>query len=82
MGNIGSTIPGAAEVAATLISQQLDAPSYRPRRRKHAPGVSNASNSALTTATDDTVAGTQSPGYGALRICGSPSPLSRNEGRK
>lgn len=42
----------AAQVAATLISLQLDTPNYRPPKRKHVPEASDASSSALTTTSD------------------------------
>jgi hypothetical protein len=57
-----------------LISQQLDTPNYRPRKRKHAPELSDASNSALTTASDAAVAGTQGQGPDASRLRDSPPP--------
>lgn len=69
----------AAQVAATLISQQLDTPNYRPRKRKYAPEVSDASNATLTTASDAAVTGTESPGPDVPRLCDSPSPPSRND---
>jgi hypothetical protein len=62
-----------------LISQQLDTPNYRPRKRKYAPEVSDASKSTLTTASDAAVAGTESPGPDGSRLCNFPFPPSRNE---
>ena len=69
----------AAQVAATLISQQLDTPNYRPPKRKHVPEVNDASSSALTTALDDAVSGTAGQGPDASRLCDSSSSPNPND---
>lgn len=69
----------AAQVAATLISQQLGTPNYRPPKRKHVPEVSDASSSTLTTALDDAVSGTAGQDPDASTLCDSSSSPSPND---
>jgi hypothetical protein len=69
----------AAQVAATLISQQLDTPNCRPPKRKYVPEVSDASNSVLTTASDAAVAGTEGHGPNASRLRDSSSSPIPND---
>lgn len=69
----------AAQVAATLISQQLDTPNYRSPKRKHVPEVSDDSNSALATASDAAVAGTEGHVLDTSRLRESSSSPIAND---
>lgn len=71
----------AAQVAATLISQQLDTPNCRPPKRKYVPEASEAPSSALTTASGDTVSGTPEQGPD-VNYSSSPSPNVNSQDRQ
>jgi hypothetical protein len=65
-------------VAATLISQQLDTPTYRPHKRKHAPELSDASSTAPTTVSVAAVARTEGQSRDASRLRDSLTPPNPN----